>query len=227
MSIKMLVNPFETSTVQKHELGLIVDDPRGGNGEITITDLLPQEGSGTSIGGPTQQTIGVRRFSPDALFKYVRNGETNPFAGGEAVALLLSTTETTVTDEPAVVTRTVDTTRVLEGITISAIPAAGFGFIQIRGKVPGVPDTNTNGFTSPILRGGVKVSATTVQAADFVRPGTTNPGELIEFTLATVGSNLAAADILHMLGRKVQCIRDSRDEDPSTNTDVRAEVYIY
>jgi hypothetical protein len=220
MSIKMLVDVFETSTEQKHELGIIVDDPRGGQGEKTIQDFLPVE---SATGGLSQQTLDIYRFSPDALFKYVRNGETNAFAGGEAVALLLSTTETTVTDEPAVVTRTVDTTRVLEGITISPIPAAGFGFVQIRGKVPAAPDGSA-GFATALLRGGVRVDATTVQAGDFVRPGSTNPGMMVEFTLTTT---FDAASSLHLLGRKVQCLRDSADLDSSTNTDVRAEVYIY
>lgn len=222
MAVKLLVDIFEVSTIQKHELGIIVEDPRGGQGEKSILDFLPVE---AAAGGLSQQTVDVFRYSPDGEYKYVKNAETNPFAGGEAVALLLSTTETTVLDEPGSVTRTVDTTRVLEGITISPIPAGGFGFIQIKGTVKAAPD-GSSGFAAAqaLFRGGVRVDATTVQAGDFVRPGSTNPGMLVEFTLTTT---FDAASSLHLLGRKVQVLRDSADLDSSTNTDLRAEVYIY
>lgn len=117
MSQKMLgVDIYRTDTIAVHEPGLIVDDVRGGQGEITTKEY---------IDGPTV----YRRYSPDGKYKYVR--ATNAIAGGDSVMI-----DVAATDEPAGVTPTTGVTSSVEGIAVVAIAAQSYGWIQVAGRVP-------------------------------------------------------------------------------------------
>lgn len=205
MSQKLLgIDIYRTDTTPVHELGMIVEEVRGGQGEISFKEF---------VDGPTQ----FRRFSPDALYKYVKASEA--LASGDGLSLIF-----TDTDEPAVVKRAAVATESIDGVAIVGIASASYGWIQTRGRIPpGIASATATD------RLGVKVIDTNVAAGAFLRPtDTNNPGRLsavaidTAFVQATIQQVLAIA-----VGRGLVTLDAGADLDSSTNTDARAEVYIY
>lgn len=216
MSLKLLgVDILETSSVPKHELGLIVTDVRGGTDQFSFKEVI-------------DGTLQFRRFSPDAEYKYVKNEETNTLNSGEAVTLAISTTPTTFSEPGSVVRASVPTSHPIEGIAIVNIPTLGFGFIQIKGRVPvGVSSANAPD------RLGVKVKDTNVAQGEFLQTGTV-AGVLEEFTTVAATNFDGAQQIQTMVriaGRSVMVIDSATgtnsDLDPGGGTDIRKEVYLF
>lgn len=214
MAIKMLVNPFEdTTTSPKHELGIIVSDPRGrGQGSRSYQDVLPVSGTDAT---PTALTIRKpgSGYSPDAEFQYVRNADTDPLIAGSAVMYTLS-----ATDENGAVEFAATTSNLIAGIAVRTIAAGSYGWIQVRGKVP-VPSTTTNSDVE--LRGGVRV-ATDIATGSFLVISATD-GVLTTYTTST--STLS--QLISILGgRRVYSI-DSGINLATSGNDYRCESIIF
>lgn len=217
MAIKILVNPFEdTTTSPKHELGIIVSDPRGGGqGSKSYQDVLPGEGTGTS-GYPTALTIRKpgAGFCPDAEFQYVRNADTDPLIAGSAVMYTLS-----ATDENGAVEFAATTSNLIAGVAVRTIAAGSYGWIQVRGKVP-VTSTSTS--SDAELRGGVRV-ATDIATGSFLVISATD-GVLTTYTTST--STLV--QLMAILGgKRVYSIDSGINLATSGGTDYRCEAIIF
>lgn len=209
------IDIYRVDSSPVHELGIIVGDVRGGNGEFSFKEV---------IDGATQ----YRRFSPDAEYKYVKNEETNQLNSGEAVTLALSTTPTTYSEPASVVRASIPTSHPIEGIAIVNIPTLNYGFIQIKGRVPvGISSATADD------RKGVKVKDTNVAQGDILQCGTV-AGVLEEYaTVATNAFDSVAQQtaIIRSTGRTMMVIDSAvgtnSDLDPSSNADIRKEVYIF
>lgn len=117
MSFKLLgIDLTEVSTTQKHELGLVVQDVKGGEGVITFKEV---------IDGATQ----IRRFDSSGQFRYVKASGAN-IAAGDAVTSDRAAADVSV---PYHVIETA-AEAVIEGIAMAAIPSGSFGWIQINGR---------------------------------------------------------------------------------------------
>ncbi len=126
MSIKLLgVNIFQVDTVQKHELGLEVDDVKGGEGILSFTELLPVQ----SAAGGLATTTTRRIFDPHGRYRYVKGG-TGGVLEGNPVGLETGATDTIVPHQ--VIHLTAE--GVIQGVPMAAIPANSFGWIQVHGK---------------------------------------------------------------------------------------------
>lgn len=210
MAIKILVNPFEAPTTNpKHELGIIVSDPRGGGqGNRSFTEVLP----GTDA--PTQVTTILPSLSPDAEFQYIRNADTDALIAGSAVMLTLA-----ATDENGAVEFGNGTGRSCEGVAVRTIPSLSFGWIQVRGKVP-VPSTNTN--SDAEKRGGVRVN--TDVATDAILGLSATDGVMIAISTTT---SYTSAVQSALAGRRIRTIDAGVNLATTGGTDYRAEAVIY
>lgn len=212
MSIKILVNPFEAPTTnQKHELGIVITDPRGGQGAKSYTDVLP----GTDA--PTQFTVRKPEFNlaPDAEFQYVKNVDTDPVIVGHAVMYNLA-----ATNQPAAVEFGNGTGRPIAGIAVRTIPAGSFGWIQVRGLVP-VPSTSSN--TDAELRGGVRVSPTNIATNSILGLSATD-GVLVALT---IGTTYGGDHTFALAGRRIVTLKTGVNLATSGGTDGRAEAIIF
>jgi hypothetical protein len=118
MSLKMLgIDLFRVDTVAQHELGLEVEDPRGGQGVISFKEV---------IDGVLQFKI----YDPGGRWRYVRANGAN-IAAGDAVQADLTASDS---DVPFAVIETSAANQIIQGITMSAIPLNSFGWIQTHGK---------------------------------------------------------------------------------------------
>lgn len=218
MAIKILVNPYEAATTNaKHELGLVIDDPRAGNtGSVySYNDVLPGEGTGTS-GAPTALTIRKpgAGFVPDALFQYVRNADTASIVAGNAVMYSV-----TASDENGAALLAATTSNLIAGVAIRTIASGSFGWIQIAGKVA-VPSTVTN--SDAELRGGVTV-ATDIATGSFLVISATS-GVLTTYTTST--STLT--QLMAILGgRRIYSIDSGINLATTGGTDYRCEAIIF
>lgn len=125
MSHKILgVDLFRVSTTQKNELGIVVQDVRGGQGILTFTELLPATGAS---GGLTQVTT-TRRYDPEGLYKYIF--ASAGITEGNAVQLNIAATPIT---RHADVIHTTAVDQIIEGVAIVTIPIGQFGWVQVGG----------------------------------------------------------------------------------------------
>ena len=212
MSIKILVNPFEAPTTnQKHELGIIVEDPRGGQGAKSYTEVLP----GTDA--PTQFTVRKPEGNKgaNAEFEYIKNVDTDTVVAGHAVMY-----NTSPTNQPAAVEFGNGTDRPIAGIAVRSIPAGSFGWIQVKGLVP-VPSTTSN--TDAELRGGVRVSPTNI-ATNLILGLSGTDGVLQAISTAT---SYTAAVQYALSGRRIVTLKTGVNLATSGGTDGRAEAYIF
>jgi hypothetical protein len=146
MAIKELgISVFRTSSAAEHELGITVDDPRGGAGVSQFTEQLPVQ-SATGGVGPTTTT---RRYDAGGEFKYVQANGT--ISAGDAVqidATFGAGTPAAVDQRHATVIRGA-ASAVIEGIAMSDMNTTDkkFGCIQIAGKhyAANVPDAVADG----------------------------------------------------------------------------------
>lgn len=216
MAIKMLFNPFESPTTNpKHEVGIVVEDIRGGNSVApsTYQEVLPGEGTGTS-GYPTAITVVKRANSPDAQYQYVRNADTDSLIAGSAVMYTLG-----ATDENGAVEFAATTSNLIAGVALRTIAAGSYGWIQIRGRVP-VPSTSTN--SDAEKRGGVRV-ATDIATGSFLVISATD-GVLTTYTTST--STLT--QLMAILGgRRIYSIDSGINLATTGGTDYRCEAIIY
>jgi predicted RecA/RadA family phage recombinase len=214
MAIKMLVNPFEDPTSNpKHEVGIVVSDPRGNSGIKTYQQVLPGEGTGTS-GYPTAVTFRFNNgYSPDAEYQYVRNADTDSIIAGSAVMLSLG-----ATDENGAVEYLVSNRRVA-GVAVRTIPAGFYGWIQVSGKVP-VPSTTTN--SDAEKRGGVRVS--TDIATDSLLGGSATDGVMVAVATDT---NVTAQILAVLSSRRIVTIDTGVNLATTGGTDYRCEAVIY
>jgi hypothetical protein len=138
MSVKILgIDIFRVDTVAQHELGLIVDDVRGGQGgPITIKQFIDD---------PLPI---IKEFSPDGKYKYVR--ASTAITIGDSVRI-----DTGATDEPGACAPVTATDQPIEGVAVIAIPLNSFGFIQVGGRVP----SQAAGTATAALRYGAKMAA--------------------------------------------------------------------
>jgi len=117
MAQKLLgVDLFAVDNTPKHELGLEVEDVRGGEGQFSYKEVI----DGTTF---------FRRFDPAGRYRYVKGG-----TGGatEGVAVTLETGASDVTVPYQVINMTAE--GVIEGVPMATIPANSFGWIQINGR---------------------------------------------------------------------------------------------
>ena len=108
------------STTQQHELGMIVDDVRGGEQDLTYTYYLN--------GVLTAVTV-RKKYAPGARFKYVKFNGT--VAAGDSVKLDTSVAAG-LRDATVIQSAAVD--EISEGLAVAAASAGMFGFIQIKGR---------------------------------------------------------------------------------------------
>lgn len=122
MSLKMLgIDVFEApSTTPKHELGLEVFDPRGG--EKTLSYTWYPNGQATPVTVTT-------KFAPGATYKYVK--ATGTIAAKNAVKLDL----TTLSEADANVVNSAAADEVWEGIAMMAMSSGQYGWICVKGRV--------------------------------------------------------------------------------------------
>src|SRR5262245_46069271 len=92
MAMKLLgIDLLRVTTVAENELGIIVEDVRGGSDELTIapTQPFPVGGSAT-VDGPAVATVYSNRYSASGKFRYVRADET--VTSGDAVMIDVAAT---------------------------------------------------------------------------------------------------------------------------------------
>lgn len=117
MSVKVLgVDITRVDTVAQHELGIEVDDPRGGEGVLSFKEV---------IDGATQR----RLFDAGATYRYVKAG-TGGVAEGVAVTFETGASDATVPYQ--VINMTAE--GCIEGVPMAAIPANSFGWIIVHGR---------------------------------------------------------------------------------------------
>lgn len=115
------INLAETpSTTPTQELGAVVDDPRGGQGQITYTEY--------PNGIPTAVTV-TRNFYPGARYKYIKAGNT--ITAGDAVKLDVSVT---LLERDATVIRTAAADERWEGVAVASMTVGQYGWICVRGR---------------------------------------------------------------------------------------------
>ena len=164
---KLLGNDiYRVSTTPLAELGSIVEDVRGGQGDLA------------GLGYDAQF---IRYFAPDGLYKYVKASGVGGILKGDVVLI-----DVTQTDEPASVIRTLTTTagQTIEGVALVDIPQNSFGYIQIRGRIPFASSAS-----NAALRQGIRIAAAGVAAGNVL--GTTaasTAGEVALLAAVTVGS---------------------------------------
>lgn len=217
MAIKILVNPFEAPTTsQKHELGIIITDPRGSQGAKTYQDVLPVSGTDAT---PTALTIRKPEYNhaPDAEFQYVKNVDTDAIVAGHAVMY-----NTSPTNQPAAVEFGNGTDRPIAGIAVRTIAAGSFGWIQVKGLVP-VPSTTSN--SDAELRGGVRVSPTNLATGSILGLSATD-GVLQARSVTTDATNLTGLTVA-LVGRRIYTLKTAVNLATSGGTDGRAEAYIF
>lgn len=122
MSMKILgVNLAEVpSTTPTQELGLTVEDPRGGQGTVSYT-IYPN-------GIPTATTV-TFNYSPGSAFKYCKALGT--ITAGDAVKLDVTATQA---ERFASVIRTAAVDESIEGIAMASVTTGQYLWVQIRGN---------------------------------------------------------------------------------------------
>ena len=127
MSQKVLgINLVEVpSTDPKHELGLEVDDPRGGQGQITYT-IYPN-------GVPTSTTV-TYNYSPGGRYRYVKAaGSIN---AGDAVRIDFTASNSDKTRHNNVI-QTSAADQSIEGVAMATVTSGQYFWIMIKGRYVG------------------------------------------------------------------------------------------
>lgn len=203
MSTKLLGFDIKrVTTTAIHELGLIVQDNKGGVGTVTESQFLYPRTAGEGGGYGKFQVI--KEFSADAEYKYVR--AQSAVAIGDSVRL-----DTGQTDEPAAVIPVSATDQPIEGVAVVAIASGSFGFVQVRGRVP----AQAAGTADATARYGAKLAAAGA-AGDMKGSGATG-------NMAT----LSSADATDATNQGRTIIQLDTGIDDGSTTQFRAEVYIY
>lgn len=110
------VDVFRVDTVQQHELGLEVEDVRGGEGVISFKEI---------IDGATQR----RLFDAAARYRYIKAG-TGGVAEGVGVTIETGATDAQVPYQ--VINMTAE--GVIEGVPMATLTVGQFGWIIINGR---------------------------------------------------------------------------------------------
>jgi hypothetical protein len=117
---------FIASTTQKNELGIIVEDTRGGEQTFTFNDILPVESAtGGIAASPT-----TRRFDGGGIYKYCQLNGT--VVAGDAVKI---DTTATQAKRHATVIQTTAADEAFEGIAMAGGVSGQFIWVQIMGKM--------------------------------------------------------------------------------------------
>lgn len=116
---------YHISATPEHEPGMMVDDPRGKSGVVTINRVI--------AGAVVTQTI---RYSPDAEYRYIQAsnaivGAENG-AGGDALKMDEAQTDTV---KPIRHTPTTAVTSQVDAVAHISITDEFYGFVQTRGRV--------------------------------------------------------------------------------------------
>lgn len=109
------------STVPENELGIIVDDVRGGAYGFTRTQI------DQFSGGPVTTTY---QYTPGNRYKYVQ--ATATIAVGDAVKVDDAAADVT---KPGLVTPTTAVTDIVDGVAHVAIPSLSYGWVTVEGRV--------------------------------------------------------------------------------------------
>jgi hypothetical protein len=113
---KLGFDPFAVDSTPKHELGIIVQDIRGGEGILSFKEV---------IDGVTQR----RLFDAGAEYRYVKGGTGGATAG---VAVTAETGAADIIMPYQVINMTAE--GVIEGVPMVTIPANSFGWVMISGR---------------------------------------------------------------------------------------------
>lgn len=161
-------------TTPTNEPGITVEDTRGKGGVITYVDPI----------GPT--TVN-RRYSPGAVFKYVKALGT--ITVGDAVKLDITAP---LLERDWSVIRTAAVDEVIDGIAFMSMTSGQFGWIQIKGKF-----YDANVATAAVAGAFVQSSATAGRLATAT-PSATNAMAAATGVAARALTNGAAnlADVL-------------------------------
>lgn len=117
MSMKLLgVDIFRVDTTPQHELGMEVEDVRGGEGQFSFKEV---------IDGALQ----FRNFDPAGRYRYVKAGTGGVLVG---VGVTLETGATDVTVPYQVINMTAE--GVIEGVPMATALVNQFLWIQINGR---------------------------------------------------------------------------------------------
>lgn len=160
------IDIYRVDTTPTAELGSVVEDVRGGQGDLA---------------GLGYDVTRIRYYDPGGQYCYVKASGVGGILNGDAVII-----DVAAADEPGSVVRTVTTTagqRVF-GVALVDIPQNSYGYVQIRGRVPFAASATA------ALRKGVRIAAAGV-AADATL-GTTaagTAGELALLAAVTVPSS--------------------------------------
>lgn len=106
----------ESVATPEHELGMTVQDVRGGAGpgSISFKEVI----DGTTI---------TRRFFPDARYRYVKAGEA--IALGEALVVSLADA-----DEPYTLVKCSAANQVIVALAHTALDSGEYGWVQVEGR---------------------------------------------------------------------------------------------
>lgn len=116
MADKLLYDVTKFGTTSENELGIEVDDSRGGQGDKTVNRLFPSSAGG---GGQTSQIVLVNRYRPGNRYKYVRlNGTVTQYN-----AVAFDITFATEADRDSNVINLAD----VAGLSFNGIVEFGFG----------------------------------------------------------------------------------------------------